>query len=218
MTSSDFTATLVRAPAARLYGDRHSGIHLPLAIGSALAFTLLAGCSGQGAIRSVSAASADKVFSTEAARSERAVARAEATVARAPRDVAARAELGRAYLAAGRFESAREALGDAMSLGDTSGRTALSLALAQIGSGQFRQAVALLDERRDDIPAGDLGLALALAGESSRGVAILVDAVRGGENTPKLRQNLAYAYALDGRWAEAKIMAAQDVPSDQLDR
>ncbi|HET9629600.1 MAG TPA: SPOR domain-containing protein, partial [Novosphingobium sp.] len=77
---------------------------------------------------------------------------------------------------------------------------------------------AVLDAHRSDIPAGDLGLALALAGESSRGVAILADAVRGGENTPKLRQNLAYAYALDGRWAEAKVMAAQDVPADQLDR
>jgi hypothetical protein len=31
-----------------------------------------------------------------------------------------------------------------------------------------------------------------------------------------VRQNLAYAYALDGRWAEAKIMMTQDVPGDQL--
>jgi hypothetical protein len=81
-----------------------------------------------------------------------------------------------------------------------------------------REAVALLDEWRAEIPASDLGLALALSGETSRGVAILADAVRGGDGSAKLRQNLAYAYALDGRWTEAKLMAAQDVPADQLDK
>lgn len=215
MSSTHYHAVLRRDP---LHRNRHTGICVPLAVTSALAFSLLAGCSAGGAIHSASAASADRAFAADAAKSERAVAKAEAAVARAPQEASARAELGRAYLAAGRFESARTALSDAMTLGDASGRTALSLALAQIGSGQFRSAVALLDEHRNDIPAGDLGLALALAGESSRGVAILADAVRGGENTPKLRQNLAYAYALDGRWAEAKVMAAQDVPADQLDR
>jgi len=215
MSSTHYHAVLSRDPLLRI---RRSGICVPLAVTSALAFSLLAGCSAGGAIHSASAASADRAFAADAAKSERAVAKAEAAVARAPQEANVRAELGRAYLAAGRFESARTALGDAMTLGDASGRTALSLALAQIGSGQFRSAVALLDEHRNDIPAGDLGLALALAGESSRGVAILADAVRGGENTPKLRQNLAYAYALDGRWAEAKVMAAQDVPADQLDR
>ncbi|MFC3173864.1 SPOR domain-containing protein [Novosphingobium bradum] len=215
MASTPYHATLHREP---LYRNRQSGVRLPLAVGSALAFSLLAGCTGQGAIRSASAATADRQFSAEAARGERAVAKAEAAVARTPDDAAVRAELGRAYLAAGRFESAGTALGDAMALGDGSGRTALSYALARIGGGQLREAVAVLDEHRGDIPAGDLGLALALAGETSRGVAILADAVRGGENTPKLRQNLAYAYALDGRWAEAKVLAAQDVPADQLDR
>jgi hypothetical protein len=46
---------------------------------------------------------------------------------------------------------------------------------------------------------------------------VLADALRDGENTPKLRQNLAYAYALDGRWREARIMMSQDLPADQID-
>ena len=213
---------LTREPSRRhpsqLRHDRQSGIGLPLAAGSALAFALLAGCTGQGAIHSASAASTDRAFAAQAARNDSAVAKAEAAVARAPQDLTARADLGRAYLAAGRFESAATALGDAIALGDGSGKTALSLALARIGGGQPGAAVALLDDHRSEIPAGDLGLALALAGETSRGVAILVDAVRGGDNSPKVRQNLAYAYALDGRWSEARLMAAQDVPSDQLDR
>jgi cell division septation protein DedD len=105
-----------------------------------------------------------------------------------------------------------------VSLGDNSSRLALSLALAKTGAGQGREALAILEAQRDSIPVSDLGLALALAGDSSRGVALLTDALRGGENTPKLRQNLAYAYALDGRWSDARIMMAQDVPADLIDQ
>ncbi|PIM50389.1 sporulation protein, partial [Roseateles chitinivorans] len=84
-------------------------------------------------------------------------------------------------------------------------------------AGRHRDAVAILEDWRDAIPVADLGLALALAGEPTRGSAVLADALRNGENTPKLRQNLAYAYALDGRWREARIMMMQDVPADQID-
>lgn len=146
-----------------------------------------------------------------------AITMAEELVAANPREGRYRALLGQAYLRAGRFESAAQALDDATELGDNSARTALSLALAKVGSGKQREAVAILDDWRDAIPVADLGLAYALAGETSRGVAILTEALRGGENTPKLRQNLAYAFALDGRWREARLMASQDVPADKLD-
>jgi Flp pilus assembly protein TadD len=148
---------------------------------------------------------------------DRTVASAEAAVLKNPGDAASRAALGGAYLDAGRFASAATTFQDAVALGDDSADTALRLALAQIGAGQGREAVVILDAHRDGIPAGDLGLALALAGETGRGVAVLEDAIRGGDNTAKLRQNLAYAYALDGRWREARLMAAQDVPADKLD-
>ncbi len=201
----------------------HCASRLTIAAGASLAVALLAGCTGSHAIRSASAAqrdgfAADPAAEKALAKAEKAVQRAELVVAKSPDAAASRVALGNAYLAAGRFISAGSAFDDAMALGDNSGRTALSLALAKIGSGRGREAAALLDDWRAEIPASDLGLALALAGETSRGVAILADAVRGGENSPKLRQNLAYAYALDGRWAEAKLMAAQDVPGDQLDK
>lgn len=147
---------------------------------------------------------------------DKAIELAEKVVAAAPREAAYRALLGSAYLRAGRFESAGQAFDDALALGDNSARTALSLALAQIGAGQTADAVSILDDWRDAIPTADLGLALALAGESARGVAVLSDALRAGDNTPKLRQNLAYAYALDGRWREARIMAALDLPADRI--
>lgn len=148
---------------------------------------------------------------------EKAVQLAEALVAANPREPSYRALLGQAYLKAGRFNSAVTTFNDAMKLGDNSARTALGLALANVAAGQPRDAVAILDDWRDAIPAADLGLALALAGETSRGVAVLSDTLRAGDASPKVRQNLAYAYALDGRWRDARVMMAMDVPADQID-
>jgi len=182
----------------------------------ALAVAMLAGCAGTiplvkaiGYASSAQAASPRKI--------DKAVAKAETAVAKRPSDISARTALGQAYLAAGRFDSAATAFNDAMALGDANPRTALSLALAHIGGGRNQEAITLLDHWRDSIPASDLGLALALAGETGRGVALLSDALRGGEASAKLRQNLAYAYALDGRWREARVMASQDVAPDQID-
>lgn len=194
---------------------------LPLGLAGVMAVAILAG-TGFSASSVVAKPAPDRVAADvqkaiSRGDTAKAITMAEGLVAANPREARYRALLGQAYLRAGRFESAAQALDDAMKLGDNSSRTALSLALAHIGSGNNRQAVAILDDWRDAIPAADLGLAYALAGETNRGVAILSDRLRGGENTPKLRQNLAYAYALDGRWREARLMAAQDVPADQLD-
>ena len=183
----------------------------------AIAVATLAGCTGSAHL-----AKAGTYGERDAARGkhsgEKGVASAERAVERSPQNASLRAGLGLAYLQAGRFASATSAFDDAMRLGDNSPRTALSLALAKVGAGRGREAVAILDDWRDSIPASDLGLALALAGESTRGVAILTDALRSGQNNAKLRQNLAYAYALDGRWREARTMMAQDVAADEIDR
>ncbi len=192
---------------------------LPLGLAGIMAVAIATGFA-PGAV--VAKPTPDKVLAEaqkalSKGQTDKAISLAEGLVAANPREASYRALLGQAYLRAGRFESAAQSLNDAMKLGDNSARTALSLALANAGAGKNREAVAILDDWRDAIPAADLGLAYALAGESNRGVAILSDALRGGDNTPKLRQNLAYAYALDGRWREARVMAAQDVPADQLD-
>ncbi len=194
---------------------------LPLGLAGVMAVAIAAG-AGFNPSAVVAKPTPDKVLAEaqkalSKGQTDKAISLAEGLVAANPREANYRALLGHAYLRAGRFESAAQSLNDAMKLGDNSARTALSLALANIGAGKNREAVAILDDWRDAIPAADLGLAYALAGESNRGVAILADSLRGGDNTPKLRQNLAYAYALDGRWREARVMAAQDVPADQLD-
>ncbi len=195
---------------------------LPLGLAGVMAVAIAAG-AGFTSSAVVAKPTPDKVLAEaqkalSKGQTDKAISLAEGLVADNPREASYRALLGHAYLRAGRFESAAQSLNDAMKLGDNSARTALSLALANVGAGKNREAVAILDDWRDAIPAADLGLAYALAGESNRGVAILADSLRGGDNTPKLRQNLAYAYALDGRWREARVMAAQDVPADQLDR
>ncbi len=182
-----------------------------------MAVAVLAGCTGSANM--ARAGTYSERDSTRATReTDKGVVRAERALARSPQNATLRSSLGIAYLQTGRFASATQVLDDAMRLGDNSPRTALSLALAKIGAGRGREAVAILDDWRDGIPASDLGLALSLAGESSRGVAILTDALRAGDNTTKLRQNLAYAYALDGRWREARTMMEQDVPADLIER
>lgn len=189
------------------------------ALTGVLAATLVAGCASAIAAPKFDGAKAVKQAQALVAKGQpgKAVPLLEAAVAADPANAAVRAQLGHAYLKAGRFDSAASALGDAMTLGDNTARTALALALAQAAAGRSQAAVGLLDDWRDTIPASDLGLALALSGEPARGAAILADALRGGDNTPKLRQNLAYAYALDGRWREARIMVQADVPAGEVD-
>jgi Flp pilus assembly protein TadD len=188
---------------------------LPLSLAGVAAAGLM---SGSGV---VAAPKADELLSKaqdllRQGKADKAIAMVEAAVRSNPNDPAYRATLGAAYLRAGRFDSAATALQDALTLGDSSARTALSLALAQAALGHDRDAVAVLDDWRDAIPAEDLGLALALAGQGERGVAVLTSAVR-DNNSVKARQNLAYAYALAGEWRGARIAMAQDVAPNQID-
>ena len=186
-----------------------------LTLATALGSTALTGCTTASAPKAnVTANRAETAL--QKGDVGKAVDLAEQAAMSAPDNAAYRATLGAAYLKAGRFQSAATAYDDAMALGDNSARTALSLALAQIGAGRSGEAVAVLDNWRDQIAPADLGLAYALAGEAPRGVAVLSDTLRSGENTPKVRQNLAYAYALGGEWRQARLMAAFDVPAENL--
>lgn len=185
-----------------------------LAISTALAAGVLTGCTSGGAHPDKYASSAQTALAKGTTTA--AIDNAEKAVLADPRNAAYRVLLGNAYLKAGRFESARQAYDESMELGEDSGRTALSLALADIALGRHAEAVDTLNSYRDTLAASDYGLALALAGQPQQGAQILSQALRNGENTAKVRQNLALAYALAGQWREARTMAAQDVPADQL--
>ena len=148
---------------------------------------------------------------------EKAIAFAERSVAGVGTDPETRALLGQAYLSAGRMASAERSFKDAMELGKNDARTILSLALSQLGQGKADQAKRLVQSNRQFIPTADYGLALALAGDSGSAVNILEQAIRQADVTARTRQNLGLAYALDGRWKEAKLMATQDMTPSTVD-
>lgn len=181
-----------------------------------------AGCSGLGKLSAaspsaagqpaVAAKAADKARAAlERGKVSKAVGLAEAAVAASPRDGAYRALLGQAYLTDGRFDSAASALAEAMELGVNDGNTVLALTLAHIAQGKNADAIALLQQHQDVVPASDTGLALALAGDLDSAIYVLTQAARAPDASARTRQNLALAMAFSGRWAQARILASQDL-------
>lgn len=124
--------------------------------------------------------------------------------------------LARVYMAQGRFVSAERTLMDVMDLGQVDPRTVISLALTRIAQGNVDSAISLVEANRSIVPVSDYGLTLALAGRSADAVSILSDAVRTDNASARTRQNLALAYALEGRWRDARVMASQDMAQTQV--
>lgn len=147
-----------------------------------------------------------------------AVTFAEQAVALSPRDAAYRALLGRAYLSAGRFTSASQAFTDVLALNPADARAALNLALAQTATGEWVAARETLTAHAARISPADRGLALALAGDPAGGIALLSEAARDPAATATIRQNLALALALDGRWVDARTVASVDMAPAQVDQ
>ncbi|MDJ0978919.1 MAG: SPOR domain-containing protein [Erythrobacter sp.] len=204
----------------RITKNRQSGPHfgpkLALLATAAVAAVTLTGCTTASAPRAeVSFNKAQKAL--EKGQYVKAIDYAEAAVLAEPRDAGYRALLGAAYLDAGRYKSAATSFGEAIELGDKDPRTVLSFALSKTAIGEGKDALAALTAAQGSISPADAGLALALAGDPERGVFVLTNALRAGQSSAKVRQNLAYTYALAGNWRAARVMAAEDVPADRLD-
>lgn len=167
--------------------------------------------SAEAAVAKARRAIADRDFSAATKFGEKAV--------RAAPDVASyRALLGQIYLQQGRFDSARTALSDALSLEPGEGRVALNLALAQIATGVWAEARKTLDANADVIPASDRGLAMALAGDPASAVELLTAAARSPGADAKTRQNLALSLALAGQWRQARAIASLDLSPADVDK
>jgi Flp pilus assembly protein TadD len=190
------------------------------ALSSLLVATTMVGCTGAAFRPSASAVpqkgdpgklaiTAEKALANRDA--GKAVEAAEAAVQLEPQNAAYRQILGRAYVLAGRFASAETTLSDAMTLGNSDASTIVNLALVQVAQGHGDAARSLLAANADAVPAGDYGLAIALAGDPQTGVRILSDAIHDPSATVRTRQNLAYAYALAGRWKDARMIAGLDL-------
>jgi Flp pilus assembly protein TadD len=190
------------------------------AISSLLVATTMVGCTGAAFRPSATvvqqkgnptklAIAAEKALADRDG--DKAIQSAEAAVQLAPQNAAYRQLLGRAYVLAGRFASAEAALTDAMTLGNSDARTIVSLALVQVAQGRADTARSLLLAHADTVPAGDYGLAMAMAGDAPEGVRILSEAIHDPSATARTRQNLAYAYALAGRWKDARMIVGMDL-------
>lgn len=149
-------------------------------------------------------------------KSAAAIAAAERAVAAVPTSTDYRFLLGQAYLAGGRFQSAAAAFQDCLTLDPDRAQASFKLALTQIALGNSAKAQDLLVAAQSGLAVSDYGLALALAGDTQTGIQTLEDAVRSGEDNAMLRQNLALAYALAGRWDAARAQAAVDLAPDQV--
>jgi Flp pilus assembly protein TadD len=171
--------------------------------------------AGQPAVAAKSAGQARAAL--QAGKVSKAVGLAEAAVAASPRDGSYRALLGQAYLNDGRFASATTALTEAMELGTNDSNTVIALTLAQIAQGKSAEAIRLLQDHRDTVPASDIGLALALAGDNEGAIYVLSEAARVPDAGARTRQNLALAFALSGRWAQARMVASQDLSAAKLE-
>jgi Flp pilus assembly protein TadD len=141
----------------------------------------------------------------------------ERAVAKSPNDAGFRALLGNVYFAAGRFASAESAYKDSLTIYSNQPQVVLKLVLVQIAQGKKDEAVAYLQAAQVVINPADFGLALALAGRPAEAIPMLEAAAREDGADARVRQNLALAYALSGDWTEARTIAAQDVPANQLD-
>ena len=164
---------------------------------------------------------AKRYAEAEAALRQRDFARAltltEQAVELSPDDVGYRMLLADLYVRNGRFQSAETSFNDVLTLNPGNARAGFNLALAQIANGKPFAAVARLDRMADSVPAGDLGLAYALAGRTDRSIEVLEMAARAPEANARTRQNLALAYALAGDWRKARATAAQDISPADLD-
>ena len=142
---------------------------------------------------------------------------AERAVERSPNDAGFRALLGNCYLAAGRFTSAEAAYRDSLSLVANQPHLILKLALVMTALGKSGEAIRLLAEAQSIVDPADLGLALTLAGDPQSALQVLDPAARATSADSRTRQNLALAHAFSGNWEQARLIAAQDIPADQVD-
>jgi Flp pilus assembly protein TadD len=163
------------------------------------------------------AAEASAVLASGKGNKTKAFARAERAVALVPNNASYRSLLGRAYVAAGRFASAETSFADALALEPGNSKFALNLALMKIARGDNVTAMSLLEEHRSLISPADYGLVLALSGDIVGAISTLQEAARGPDANAKTRQNLGLAYALGGRWIEARVVASQDLSPDMVD-
>jgi tetratricopeptide (TPR) repeat protein len=148
---------------------------------------------------------------------DKAVSFAEAAVSYQPQDMRYRLLLGETYLTAGRFQSAEASFNDVLDLSPGHDRASLKLALTKIALGKIDAAKSIINDVKDRLAPADYALALTLAGDTETAISTLENEVRANGSDARGRQNLALAYAFAGKWAQARVLASQDLSPDLVD-
>jgi Flp pilus assembly protein TadD len=178
-----------------------------------------AGIAEQAANPAAAASYAAKATEAlSAGKSAEAVRWAEGAVLADPHHGGHRALLGQAYLQDGRFSAASMALDEAAQLSALSGDAVVALALAKVAEGDAQGAIEFLSNNADGLTASDLGLALSLAGDHDGALYVLGHAARDENASAQTRQNYSLALAMAGQWAQARLMAAQDLPLNRVEK
>ena len=148
---------------------------------------------------------------------QKAVGFAESAVSFRPTNAAYRLQLAEAYLAAGRFQSAEASFADVLDLNPGNPRVSLKLALTKIALGKPDTARTIVEDIKSSLSAADYGLAMTLIGDTETAMSALEAEVRANGGDMRTRQNLAFAYALAGKWPQARVLAAQDLSPELVD-
>ena len=119
--------------------------------------------------------------------------------------------LGRSMLALGRFEEARDAFSAAAGRTADSGATYSGLGIAQAATGNVGAAIDAFDTAGTGNARSNKGLVLAATGNASDAVDVLESLIEEGNAGARDRQNLAFAYLMDGRDHDAYRMARLDL-------
>jgi len=138
-------------------------------------------------------------------------------------DAAAQGKLGRLMMAAGDPAGAEELLSRAVSINpqDAQSLSALGAVLDQQtkhSEAREKYQAALAIAPNDMGIINNLAMSYALQGKLPEAEATLRKAIAhpNGRNMPRIRQNLALVVGLSGRFDEAKRIASEDLPPDQV--
>jgi Flp pilus assembly protein TadD len=141
-----------------------------------------------------------------------------------PQDGALQAKIGKQLLAAGRAGEAIDMLERATDTPGADWRTLSALGSAYDQRGSHPQArkkyeAALALQPGELSVENNMAMSFALEGKLSEAEKILRAAVAqpGVEKQPRVRQNLALVVGLQGHFDEARIIASEDLPPDQVD-
>ena len=141
-----------------------------------------------------------------------------------PRDVTLRAHYGRRLLAAGRAVQAEKAFRAVIALGRADWKAYNALGAALAAQGRYAAARAVYQQALKASPnnpkvLNNIAMSHILEGNPQQGERILRAAMKlpGGGNDPRLRQNLALALGLQGRFREARYIASQDLSPAEVE-